>query len=155
MNHQPQAEFVDLYRAGLKNAADIMKASLESAERLQHEQLAAIRGALESQSRAIGELTEAKSIDQLMALQQQLAGAQFERVMGYWSNLCQLAGQNQMAAITQAQAQMAQARDWFNETYALTARATEEAARLAGATASMAASNAVVRQQKQQERRTA
>ena len=147
----PQAEFLDLYRAGLKNAADIMKASLESAERLQHEQLAAIRDTLESQSRAMSELTEAKSIDQLMALQQQLAGAQFERVMGYWSNLCQLAGQNQVAAITQAQAQMAQARDWFNETYALTARATEEAARLASATA-------VVRQPRQerpQERRTA
>jgi phasin family protein len=150
----PQAEFLDLYRAGLKNAADIMKASLESAERLQHEQLAAIRGALETQSKAMSELSDARSIDQLMALQQQLAGAQFERVMGYWSNLCQLAGQNQVAAITQAQAQMAQARDWFNQTYALTARATEEAARLASTTA---ASTAVVRQRQErpQERRSA
>jgi hypothetical protein len=58
-----------------------------------------------------------------------------------------------MAAISQAQAQMAQARDWLNETCALTARATEEAARLAAATTA----TATVRQSaaKQPERRTA
>jgi Phasin protein len=148
--NQPQAEFLDLYRAGLKNAADLMKSSLENAERLQQQQLSAIRGALEQQSKAIGELSEAKSLDQLMSLQQQLAGAQFERAMGYWSNLCQVAGQNQVAAIGQAQAQMLQAREWFNETYALTARATEEAARLAAATTS-----ASVRRPKPEERRSA
>ncbi|HEX2565311.1 MAG TPA: phasin family protein [Burkholderiales bacterium] len=150
--NQPQAEFLDLYRAGLKNAADLMKASLESAERLQNQQLSAIRNALEQQSKAMNELGEARSFDQLISVQQQMAGANFERVMGYWSNLCQVAGQNQMAAITQAQAQMAQARDWLNETCALTARATEEAARLAAATTSTAS----VRQAaKQAERRTA
>jgi phasin family protein len=133
--NQPQAEFLDLYRSGLKNAADLMKASLESAERLQNQQLSAIRTALEQQSKAMSELTEATSFDQLMSLQQQMAGANFERAMGYWSNLCQVAGQNQAVAISQAQVQMAQAREWFNETYALTARATEEAARLAQATA--------------------
>jgi len=153
--NQPQAEFLDLYRSGLKNAADLMKASLESAERLQNQQLSAIRHALEQQSRAMSELTEAKSFDQLVSLQQQMAGANFERVMGYWSNLCQVAGQNQVAAISQAQVQMAQAREWFNETYALTARATEEAARLAAATTT--ATNASVRQSanKQPERRSA
>jgi len=153
--NQPQAEFLDLYRSGLKNAADLMKASLESAERLQNQQLSAIRHALEQQSRAMDELTEARSFDQLVSLQQQMAGANFERVMGYWSNLCQVAGQNQVAAISQAQVQMAQAREWFNETYALTARATEEAARLAAATTT--ATNASVRQSanKQPERRSA
>ena len=154
--NQPQAEFLDLYRSGLKNAADLMKASLESAERLQNQQLSAIRTALEQQSKAMSELSEAKSFDQLMALQQQMAGANLERAMGYWTNLCQVAGQNQAAAISQAQVQMAQAREWFNETYALTARATEEAARLAAATTT--ATNASVRQaasKQQPERRTA
>jgi phasin family protein len=153
--NQPQAEFLDLYRSGLKNAADLMKASLESAERLQSQQLSAIRRALEQQSKAMGELTEAKSFDQLMSLQQQMAGANFERVMGYWSNLCQVAGQNQVAAISQAQVQMAQAREWFNETYALTARATEEAARLAAATNSSASASVRQAAAKQPERRTA
>ena len=104
--NQPQAEFLDLYRSGLKNAADLMKASLESAERLQNQQLSAIRSALEQQSKAMSELTEARSFDQLISVQQQMAGANFERVMGYWSNLCQVAGQNQMAAIGQVQQQM-------------------------------------------------
>ena len=153
--NQPQAEFLDLYRSGLKNAADLMKASLESAERLQSQQLSAIRTALEQQSKAMSELTEAKNFDQLMSLQQQMAGANFDRVMGYWSNLCQVAGQNQVAAISQAQVQMAQAREWFNETYALTARATEEAARLAAATSSPASASLRQAAARQPERRTA
>ena len=132
----PQAEFLDLYKAGLKSAVDLMKASLESAERLQQQQLSAIRTALEQQVQSVNELGNARSIDDLLALQQKMAGAQLERVMGYWTNVCQAAGQNQSAAMGQVQKQLAQARDWFNDTYALTARATEEAAALAAAKAS-------------------
>jgi hypothetical protein len=109
--NQPQTEFLDLYRAGLKTAADLMKASLQSAEKLQNHQLVAIRSALEQQSKSISELGQAKSIDELLALQTKIAGAQWERAMGYWSEL--------------AQTQMAQARDWFSET---TAAATQAAA---------------------------
>ncbi len=132
----PQAEFLDLYKAGLKSAVDLMKASLESAERLQQQQLSAIRNALEHHVQSVDELGSAKSLDDLLALQQKMAGAQLERVMGYWTNVCQAAGQNQSAAIGQVQKQMAQARDWFTETYSLTARATEEAAQIAAAQAS-------------------
>ncbi len=123
----PQTEFVDLYRSGLKNAVDLMKASLESAERLQQQQLSAIRSALEQNAKSLDELGSAKSLDELVALQQKLAGAQFERVMGYWSSLYQSAGESQAATIRK---QMAQARDWFNESYSLTARAAEEAGKL-------------------------
>jgi phasin family protein len=128
---QQQAEFFDLYRAGLRTAADLMKASLESAERLQNQQLVAIRSALEQQSQSVSELGEAKTIDDLLSLQSRMAGAQIERAFGFWSHLCQAAGENQVAAIGQVQAHMEQARTWFSETYALTARATEEAARFA------------------------
>jgi phasin family protein len=144
----PQAEFLDLYKAGLKTAVDLMKASLESAERLQQQQLAAIRGALEQHVKSVNELSNAKSLEDLMALQQKMAGNQFERVMGYWSNLYQAAGQNQAAAVGQVQQQMAQARDWFNETYSLTARAAEEAAKIASA--QMGTISAAARQQQQQ-----
>ncbi len=106
---QPQAEFLDLYRAGLKTAADLMKASLQSAEKLQNHQLVAIRTALEQQSKSISELGQAKSIDEVLALQTKMAGAQWERAMGFWSEL--------------AQTQMAQARDWFNETTAAASQA--------------------------------
>lgn len=130
----PQADFLDLYKAGLKSAADLMKATLESAERLQKQQLSAIRGALDEQVRSVEALGEAKSVDDLMSLQQKMAGAQFQRVMDYWGELCQAAGRDQTAAIHRAQQQMAQARDWFNDTYSIAARATEEAASIAAAT---------------------
>jgi phasin family protein len=110
---QPQAEFLDLYRAGLKTAADVMKASLQSAEKLQNQQLVAIRTALDQQSKAINELGQAKTIDELLALQTKLAGAQVERAVGFWSELYQT--------------QMAQARDWFSETVALTTQAANNA----------------------------
>ena len=141
----PQAEFLDLYKAGLKSAVDLMKASLESAERLQQQQLTAIRGALEQHVKSVNELTSARSLDDLVALQQKMAGAQLERMMGYWTSVCQTAGQNQAAAMGQVQNQMAQARDWFTETYSLTARATEEAAKIASA--QMATVSAGARQQ--------
>ena len=98
---QPQTEFLDLYRAGLKTAADLMKASLQSAERLQNQQLVAIRTALDQHAKTISELGQARSIDELLALQTKMAGAQWERTMGYWTELCQT--------------QIAQARDWMSE----------------------------------------
>ena len=98
---QPQTEFLDLYRAGLKTAADLMKASLQSAERMQNQQLVAIRTALDQQSKSISELGQARTIDELLALQTKMAGAQWERAMGYWSELWQ--------------AQIAQGRDWMSE----------------------------------------
>jgi phasin family protein len=112
---QPQAELLDLYRAGLKTAADLMKASLQSAEKLQNQQLVAIRTALDQQSKSISELGQARTIDELLALQTKMAGAQWERAMGYWTEL--------------AQTQMAQARDWLNETTAVAAQAANASVR--------------------------
>lgn len=138
---QPQVEMFDLYRASLKSAADILKASLESAERLQNQNLVAIRTAIVEQSKSLSELGEARTLDELMALQARIAGEQFQRTMGYWTNLCQTAGQNQLAVIGQMQAQAANARELL-----------EEAAKSAGALAS-----AVVRppQAKQESRKSA
>lgn len=98
---QPQAEFFDLYKAGLKTAADLVKVSLQSAEKLQNQQLVAIRSALDQQSKSISELGQARTIDEVLALQTKMAGAQLERAMGFWTEM--------------AQTQMAQARDWMNE----------------------------------------
>jgi phasin family protein len=99
---QQQAEFVDLYRAGLKTAADLMKTSLQNVEKLQNQQLVVIRNALDQQAKAIGELSQAKTIDEVLAVQTRMAGAQWERAVGFWSELWQT--------------QLAQGRDWINET---------------------------------------
>ena len=103
---QPQAEMFDLYRASLKSAADLFKTSLESAERLQNQQLVAIRTAIVEQGKSASELTSARTLDELLSAQSRIAGGQIELALGYWSELCQLAGQNQMAAIGQVQQQM-------------------------------------------------
>ena len=97
----PQAEFLDLYKAGLKTAADLMKVSLQSAEKLQNQQLVVIRQVLDQQSKSISELGQAKTIDEVLALQTKFAGSQWERAMGYWAEL--------------TQTQMTQAREWMNE----------------------------------------
>ena len=124
-----QGEFVDLYRAGLRNAVELMKASLESARRLHEEQLSSLGNALEQNERCLRELEAAESLEALVALQQKVAGAQFERAMGYWGELYRNAGQTQAAA---AGRQMAQAKQWFEQSYELASRAAQEAARLPG-----------------------
>lgn len=130
---QPQTELIDLYRVGLKTAADLVKTSLESAERLQNQGLVAIRNAIDQQAKSAAELGRAKTLDELLSLQSRMAGAQFERAMSLWSDLYQAAGENQRQLIGRLHEQAAQARSWMSETYALTARATEEAAKFAAA----------------------
>ena len=111
---QPQAEFLDLYRAGLKTAADVMKASLQNAEKLQNQQLVAIRSALDQQARSISDLSQARSIDELLSLQTRMAGQQFERAVGFWSELYQ--------------SQVQQAQSWWNEVNSTAQNATSNAA---------------------------
>jgi hypothetical protein len=130
---QPQAEFLDLYKAGLKTTADLMKASLQNAERLQNQQLSAIRTALDQQSRSISELGQARTLDELLSLQTKLAGAQFERAVGFWSEVYQT--------------QIAQAQTWFNE--------MNGAAQGAASSTASAIRQAASRQQEQQHRKSA
>ncbi|HWV92597.1 MAG TPA: phasin family protein [Burkholderiales bacterium] len=111
---QPQAEFLDLYRAGLKTAADMMKTSLQNAERLQNQQLVAIRSALDQQARAIDDLGQARSMDELLSLQTRIAGAQFQRAVGFWSELYQQ--------------QVQQAQSWMNDINSTAQSATSSAA---------------------------
>jgi len=100
---QLQPDLFDLYRAGLRTASEMMQASLESAERLQNQQLVAIRNALEAQSRSLGELGQAKNLDELLALQTRMAGAQLEGAIGLWASLWQMAGENHMVALRRMQ----------------------------------------------------
>jgi len=125
---QPQADLFDIYRAGLKTAADLVKASLESAERLQNQQLVAIRSVIDQQSKSATELSRAKTLDELLAVQTRIVGQQFESAVTLWSDLVQAAGENQRVAIGRMQDQLAQARDLMaSTTLPLVARQAEEA----------------------------
>jgi hypothetical protein len=122
---------LDIYRASMRTAADLAKASLENAEKLQNRQLQIVRSALEDNTRSASDLAQVKSLDEMMALQTRLAGSQMERMMELWAGMWRTAGDSQMAMIGQLQTQADQMRERFRETYDLTARTTESAARIA------------------------
>ena len=125
---QPQADLFDIYRAGLKTAADLVKASLESAERLQNQQLVAIRSVIDQQSKSATELSRAKTLDELLSVQTRIVGQQFENAVSLWTDLFQAAGENQRVAFGRMQDQLAQARDWMGSaSLPLVVRQAEEA----------------------------
>lgn len=110
-----QTQFFEIYCAGLKSAADMMTASLESARRLQQQQFDALQSAIDDQAKSVRELADVKTVDELMALQSRLAGTQVERTMDFWSRLWRVAGDNQMAMIGQAQSQLGQVHEGIRE----------------------------------------
>jgi len=105
---QMQNQFVDLYRTGIRTASDVAKISLETSVRLQEKQLDIVRNILQENSRSAERLTEARSVEELVALQTRLAGAQMERMAQFWSSLWQAAAENQKSLIEQVQSQIGQ-----------------------------------------------
>ncbi|HUG79300.1 MAG TPA: phasin family protein [Burkholderiales bacterium] len=105
---QANTQFLELYRANLRTATDVMKATLQSAERAQNQQLQALRGAMEETSRSAEQLAQVRSLDELMAFQTRFAGSQWERAVEYWTTLWRQASDSQMAVIGQVQSQMGQ-----------------------------------------------
>src|SRR5258708_12635350 len=89
-----QNQFFDLYRSGIMTAAEVARTSLQNVARLQEKQLGMVRDILDESTRSAERLNNARSIDELLALQSQLAGAQFGRITEFWSSICQAAPQN-------------------------------------------------------------
>jgi hypothetical protein len=148
-----QAQLLDLYRAGIKTAADMMKTSLEQTERLQQQQLQMIRSALDENARSSTQLSDVKSLDDVVALNSRLAGAQLERVAEFWSTWWRVAGDAQKSLIDQMQTQLGQAKERVREGYAFTTRTSEDAARLAASQASAAAGQLREAQERTKEHR--
>ena len=48
-----QTELLEIYCAGLKSAADIITANVETTRHIQHQQLDALRSAMEQQARSV------------------------------------------------------------------------------------------------------
>lgn len=110
-----QSQFFEMYRAGLKSAADMMTASLEGAQRMQQQQLDILHSAIEEQSKSVREISEVRSVDELMALQTRVTGAQMERAMDFWTRMWRAAGDNQAAIIGRAQSQIGQVREQMRD----------------------------------------
>lgn len=103
MIQQQQTYFLELYRAGMRTASDIARASLETTQRLNSQQMDALREALEDNVRSARELGEVRSIDQLLALQTRIATEQVQRAADTWGKLWRTASESQAAMIGQVQ----------------------------------------------------
>jgi len=126
-----QAQLVDLYRASIRSATDMMKLSLEQTERFQQQQLHLIRNALDESTRSTTQAGELKGLDDMAAFNSRLAGAQLERVGEFWANWWRAAADAQKSMIDQFQSTIGQAKDQMREGYSFAARAAEDTTRLA------------------------
>lgn len=128
MIEQQQTYFLDLYRAGIRTATDIAKATLESAQRLQTQQAEVLRQAIDDNTRSARRLSEANSLADVMAVQVKLAGAQVERTADFWTRAWRTASETQVAMLGQVQNQVGQLSERVRESVSLAARAGENAA---------------------------
>ena len=134
-----QAQLVDVYRASIRSAADMMKLSLEQTERFQQQQLQLIRKALDETTRSTAQAGEAKGLDDMVAFNSRVAGAQLERVGEFWANWWRAAADAQKSMIDQFQSTVGQANEKMREGYSFAARAAEDTTRLASQAATQAA----------------
>jgi hypothetical protein len=128
---QPQPQLLDLYRANLRSAADLMKASLQQTERLHQQQLEIVRGALQESERSTNQIAEARSLDDIVSINSRLAGVQLERITEFWSSVWRAAADSQKFMVEQMQAQLGQAKERMRQGYEFSSRTSEEATRLA------------------------
>ena len=133
-----QNQFVDLYRNGIKTAAEVARTSLESAVQLQERQLGILRNVLEENRRSADALGDAKTLEELMTAQTRVAGGQLERMAELWSSFVNAAAEQQKTWIERWQSQISQTKDRVRESYELTARTSEEIARTAASQVSRA-----------------
>jgi phasin family protein len=108
-------QFFELYRAGMRTMTEVMQASLEGAERMQRQQLDLLHGAVEENVKSAREIAEAKSLDEMVALQARYGRSQLDRTIDYWGRMWRAASENQMSIIGQAQSQMGAMRDGFRD----------------------------------------
>jgi len=126
-----QNQFVDLYRNGVKTAAEAATYSLEKVAELQERQLGILRSIVEENRRSVESLADAKSLEDLLSLQSRLARGQLERTAEIWSNFVQAAAEQQKAWIERLQSQVGQTRERVRDAYDATSRTSEEIARTA------------------------
>ena len=104
-----QAQFLDLYRSGMKMAAELARTSLENTVRLQQKQLDMVKHILDENGHSTDRLGQARNIEDLVGMQSQLAGTQLQRIAEFWTSAWQIAAENQKAVVEQWQSQIGQA----------------------------------------------
>lgn len=128
MMEQQQTYLLDLYRASIRTAADMAKATLENAQRLQSQQAEVLKQAIEDNTRSARQLSEASSVADVMAVQVKLAGAQAERAADFWTRAWRTASETQVAVLGQVQNQVGELSERVRESVSFATRAGEHAA---------------------------
>lgn len=149
-------QFFDLYRSGLEAFLDMTKTSVQGAERLREQQVKAITDAFSEAGEAGRQAGSVKSLEEMLELQARIAPTQLEKAMRYWSGLYATGARNQVELMQQMQTKVTNFTEACRATldaapqgaepvvaplksavtamcsaYTLTARAGEEAAKLA------------------------
>jgi phasin family protein len=156
MMTKSENQFFDLYRTGLEAFLEMTRTSVQGAERLRAHQVKAINEAFSEAGETGRQIGSVKSLDELVELQAKLAPAQLEKALRYWSGLYATGARNQVEMMQQMQTKVTDFTEACRATldaapqgaepvvaplksavtamcsaYTLTARAGEEAAKLA------------------------
>src|SRR5690349_13525035 len=88
-------QLFDIYRTNFRTSAEMMRISLENAVRLQEQQLGMVRHLLDENVRSAERAAGAQSMEQLVALQSELAGRQLQSLGDFWSSVWHSAAESQ------------------------------------------------------------
>ena len=88
-------QLFDIYRNNVRTTAEMMRISLENAMRLQEQQLGMVRNLLDQNAQSAERAAGAQSMEQLVALQSELAGRQLQSLGDFWSSVWNTAAESQ------------------------------------------------------------
>jgi len=128
-------QLFDIYRNNVRTTAEMMRISLENAMRLQEQQLGMVRNLLDQNSQSAERAAGAQSMEQLVALQSELAGRQLQSLGDFWSSVWNTAAESQRSFFERIRSEGA---DVARQAYDSHARISADMARAATEAASRA-----------------
>ena len=128
-------QLFDIYRNNVRTTAEMMRISLENAARLQEQQLGMVRNLLDQNAQSAERAAGAQSMEQLVALQSELAGRQLQSLGDFWSSVWNTAAESQRSFFERVRSEGA---DVARKTYDSAARISADMARAATEVASRA-----------------
>jgi hypothetical protein len=128
-------QLFDIYRNNVRTTAEMMRISLENAVRLQEQQLGMVRNLLDQNSQSAERAAGAQSMEQLVALQSEVAGRQLQSLGDFWTSVWNTAAESQRSFFERVRSEGGEA---MRQTYDSAARITEDMTRSAANLASRA-----------------
>jgi hypothetical protein len=121
-------QLFDIYRNNIRTSAEMMRISLENTLRLQEQQFGMLRSLLDQNAQSAERAAGAQSMEQLVALQSELAGRQLQSLGDFWSSVWNSAAESQRSFFERVQSEGASVA---RKAYDSHARITEDMARAA------------------------